>query len=1781
MFQKQTFGTTNTGFGSFNSGASTSSPFSGFKPAASTSGFGAAPAFGASATQQPATGGGLFGSSNTSGGLFGGTTSTNSGFGSSGFGFGGGSAGAAGGGGGGLFNNTSGGLFANNQNNTGFGAKPATGFGFGAGSAPAPSGGLFGSQPSTSTGIFGQQNNTMGTGLFNNTAGGFGQQATGTAHVKYNPVVGTDVVVKSGSSQNVNIKHHCITCMKDYESKSLEELRLEDYVAGRKGASGVFGFTQTENKPLFGATSTFGQPATTSAPSLFGSSSIGSTPAFGQTNTFSFGGAQPGAQTTGLFGANKPAFGATTNTGTSLFSTTTTQAPAFGTNTSTFGFGANTQNQSGGLFNSKPATSGFGTTPSSGFGGFGGGMFAKTSTTTAPFGTTTPAFGSTGFGTNTSGSSLFGNNTFGKPATTTPSFGFNTQPTLGLGTGLGSSFQSKPASSGFGTLGGTGSLFTQPTQNTFRTDSGVGGGLFNNTMGSLGNTQMNNTSATGVSLGGSSNVHEQILTLVARPYDTPLFKDLAPDTATSTEEVLKPTNPSAVRAVLDSYKVSPGNRLRVTVRPGGGQRHDKKSLFDGLEEGDASVEDKLTTRPSRKRLVLRNRPATDRSLEESQQNGGEERQAAEHDKTDGEHAQTDAANNRHGSWLASPKNSSSWKENEKPAETEPAPRLYPDLEKELPPQVSDRRASWLSSLPLRPSPGSVDAESSVRELVRGGRDKVSEEENIPPRETAPHPAGVKLTRPGYYTIPSLEEMIEYIRPDGSCRVPHLTIGRKNYGNVFYDCEIDVAGLDLDQLVHFLNKEVIIYPDDEVKPPVGSGLNRRAVVTLERVWPRDKSERRPVTEPDRLLMMDYEGKLRRVCDKHDTKFIEYRPQTGSWVFRVEHFSKYGLTDSDEEDDITPDVLKRQLVDQKLQKSAAPPKPPPPSAAQQPGLAGLGGPVASVTSGPGLGGSGSGPLGPGLTLGLSTTSVGRDEYMEQTSLNLLNGTSKGFTMDVTEDGDQNSLYQDGGVCVKSPTSELARLEHRGSHRLQLMKASLYADGAADVMEEVSSFSTDQLVPHAVTSPPPTSDTHREVIQTVDMEREQTGVSEVISRPITVHPHTVVLKYHKKIPPFKETIAGRLSASSLVDLSISRARLSRWCGRPGVMIVHSTAAAADHLPSVCDLGALGLYVSGRVDTDWSEQVIMRIGFGAPEGTVAMECLSRQLGSLLEYSDTDTTRPVCPRLVVRQEPIQRKRLLEELLEHARLAEDYRPKFGVSGEYCVQVWKLCEALWGLDLENDGVPGNTEQYIVSQHQRLVEWLKEVVQKSTDEELEQPGDLEDIDEYDAHSSKVWSLVVGGRTLEACKLARDKGDLNMATIIAQACGDPSFKSLLERQLRVWRECGAESLVAESRRATISLLAGLRPRGYLEKCDWLRVLLAVACYICPQVPTLEQILHTYESYLTNDEMSVQHPTPAYYNTYDARLDNNPSPWRDLRYELLTARATQGRPRTDTHTYTPDTMDCSLSFLVGSWLGVCNSSSITGTAEQLEAAGSWHLAVQVLAYHPDDVLRGHLIRQVLNRNAPSKFEGRDQERLELMKKIRIPQTWILTAQAWRAKYEHKPLLQAEHLVAAREWTEAHRVLVEELLTDAVLSDKLSSISGVVCELSAAAGRHLVRGWSPAADSLTHYLRLCEEIRDVVNAGGAGGGDGLKALRPSLTAACKALAQFEPRTPKQSAAHSEMGARLVQLSLAGGRPSPHMAALLAALRLPPDCAAAAASKIATDLAERASEVCLESAVRN
>lgn len=87
------------------------------------------------------------------------------------------------------------------------------------------------------------------------------------------------------------------------------------------------------------------------------------------------------------------------------------------------------------------------------------------------------------------------------------------------------------------------------------------------------------------------------------------------------------------------------------------------------------------------------------------------------------------------------------------------------------------------------------------------------------------------------------------------------------------------------LVHFRHKEVTVYPDESTKPPLGEGLNRPAQVTLDRVWPTDRKTGILISDPRKLDEIDYEGTLRNACAKMNARFKEYRPQTGSWVFKV--------------------------------------------------------------------------------------------------------------------------------------------------------------------------------------------------------------------------------------------------------------------------------------------------------------------------------------------------------------------------------------------------------------------------------------------------------------------------------------------------------------------------------------------------------------------------------------------------------------------------------------------------------------------------------------------------------------------------------------------------------------------------------------------------------------------------------------------------------------------------------------------------------------------------------
>lgn len=57
------------------------------------------------------------------------------------------------------------------------------------------------------------------------------------------------------------------------------------------------------------------------------------------------------------------------------------------------------------------------------------------------------------------------------------------------------------------------------------------------------------------------------------------------------------------------------------------------------------------------------------------------------------------------------------------------------------------------------------------------------------------------------------------------------------------------------------------------------------MTLDGVWPNDKTTCTQIRSPERLTEMNYEGRLEKASRKQGAHFLEYRTETGSWVFKV--------------------------------------------------------------------------------------------------------------------------------------------------------------------------------------------------------------------------------------------------------------------------------------------------------------------------------------------------------------------------------------------------------------------------------------------------------------------------------------------------------------------------------------------------------------------------------------------------------------------------------------------------------------------------------------------------------------------------------------------------------------------------------------------------------------------------------------------------------------------------------------------------------------------------------
>ncbi|RKF84080.1 Nucleoporin NUP145 [Golovinomyces cichoracearum] len=184
---------------------------------------------------------------------------------------------------------------------------------------------------------------------------------------------------------------------------------------------------------------------------------------------------------------------------------------------------------------------------------------------------------------------------------------------------------------------------------------------------------------------------------------------------------------------------------------------------------------------------------------------------------------------------------------------------------------------------------------------------VREEESLDAADSSASVPAEEKNQGDYWMSPSKVELESMNRIQRKT-VSGFTVGRYGIGSVQFDVPVDLTSVNLndimDNIVRIEVRQVTVYPDNYKKPPMGKGLNVPSTITLENSWPRKKDRKTPLTDQSGIRLQKHIDKLKKV---EGTDFVNYEKTTGTWTFRVPHFTTYGLPEEDEEDDVIESEL----------------------------------------------------------------------------------------------------------------------------------------------------------------------------------------------------------------------------------------------------------------------------------------------------------------------------------------------------------------------------------------------------------------------------------------------------------------------------------------------------------------------------------------------------------------------------------------------------------------------------------------------------------------------------------------------------------------------------------------------------------------------------------------------------------------------------------------------------------------------------------------------------------
>ncbi|KAK8331472.1 hypothetical protein V6Z11_A10G077200 [Gossypium hirsutum] len=859
-----------------------------------------------------------------------------------------------------------------------------------------------------------------------------------------------------------------------------------------------------------------------------------------------------------------------------------------------------------------------------------------------------------------------------------------------------------------------------------------------------------------------------------------------------------------------------------------------------------------------------------------------------------------------------------------------------------------------------------------------------------------------LHSPDYYMEPCLEDMVrmERLEPGYCSRVPDFVVGRSGYGCVKFFGKTDVRGLDLDQIVKFHRHEVIVYEDESNKPMVGQGLNKTAEVTLKLQIENLGLEKQEV---DSIVK-----KLRQSMRSQGAHFIAFDPANGEWKFLVDHFSRFGLSEDDEEDIIMDDAT---------------------GAIQDPGVMNGGGnpeideDMQLDTNGPLL--SHSLPA----HLGLDPVKM-REMRM--------------LMFPVEEEEDIEDFRGTGSNQKQAFAKEYIRSSlHNSSQRMPNRTSPSVVRKTPVALLEYNSGTFDSSSSG-----------------TVLMTQENKGL-----------PLKTTKREGFKLDIKQETPVTGSHSHNIVDAALFMGRSFRVGWGPSGILVHSGAPVGSNdgqrvLSSVINVEKVAIDKVVRDENSKVKKELVDFAFDAPLNLhkalnyeeKEVDVGSFQLKLLKVVSNRLELSGICRSYI---DIIERQLEVPGLSSSARLVLMHQ----------VMVWELIKVLFS-ERENTGqlksMAADNEEDMMQDIKegppevdlealpliRRAEfscWLQESVCHRVQEEVSSVNDS-------GYLEHLFFLLTGRQLDAAVELAASKGDVRLACLLSQAGGPTVNRSDVSRQLDIWRINGLDfNFIEKDRIRLYELLAG-NIHGALHgiKIDWKRFLGLLMWYHLPSDTALPVVFRTYQHLL--DDGKAPFPVPIYIDEGPVEENANLSRVErfDLSYYLMLLHASEEsqlcslKAMFSTFSSTHDPLDYHMIWhqraileAVGAFHSNDLQSLDMGLVSQLLCQEQCHWAIYVALHMPyrDDYpyLQAALIREILFQYCETWSSQESQRRF--IEELGIPLQWLHEAMAVYYNY-HGDLPRAlEHFLECENWQKAHSIFMTSVAHELFLSAKDSEV--------------------------------------------------------------------------------------------------------------------------------------------